>query len=320
VTHSTISNNVANTGGAIGTGAGTTRLRNSIVANSSGGNCVGNVISIGNNVSDDATCFGVATNGDQPNTNPLLGPLTVNPPGNTATQALQTGSPAIDAVTAVPVECPNGPTPGPGTPTPMTTDQRGVPRPQVRTAARCDVGAYELIGTPSPTLTNTATPSATRTSTPTSTPTATTTPSPTATATATPSVTATSPPTATRTPTPTVSPTATATPFPQPNVGVLTTPDGPGRLRVTLTGRDAACGANNQLFELRFGTATNALVDLGDGALHGAGFVYTLPTPARQVSFHVVRQTPDQASTLSLTAVDGCGARPTFVGGGPTAF
>jgi hypothetical protein len=41
-------------------------------------------------------------------------------------------------------------------------------------------------------------------------------------------------------------------------VGVLTVPDGPGRLRVTLTARDAACGANNALFALRFGTATNA--------------------------------------------------------------
>jgi hypothetical protein len=134
--------------------------------------------------------------------------------------------------------------------------------------------------------------------------------------TATPTITATT----TATSRATATPTATATPYPQPNVAVQTARDTAGRLRVTLTARDAACGANNTLFEVRVGTATNALVDVGDGTLHGAGFVYLLPTPARQVTFTVVRQASGQASTVTLTVVDGCGAWPTLVGGGPNAF
>jgi hypothetical protein len=101
---------------------------------------------------------------------------------------------------------------------------------------------------------------------------------------------------------------------------VQTVPDTLGRLRVTITARDAACSANNQLVQLRFGTATNAQIDLGDGVLHGSGFVDNLPSPAPQVTFYVVRQTAGQASTVTVTAVDGCGAWPTFVGGGPSAF
>jgi hypothetical protein len=136
-------------------------------------------------------------------------------------------------------------------------------------------------------------------------------------------------PTATRTPTATASATPTgtrttvqpgATPYPQPNVAVETSPDMAGRLRVTVTGRDAGCTPNNTLTALRFGSMTNARVDLGDGALHAGSFDDTLPTPGPRATFYVVRQTPGQASTVSLTVVDGCGAWPTFVGGGPTAF
>jgi hypothetical protein len=114
----------------------------------------------------------------------------------------------------------------------------------------------------------------------------------------------------------TATPTATATPYPQPNVAIPTAADTPGRLRVTLTARDAACGPNNMLFDRRFGSATNAQVVAGDGVLHGRGFLYPLLTPARQVTFYLVRQTTGQASTVNVTAVDGCGAWPSFIGGG----
>jgi hypothetical protein len=172
--------------------------------------------------------------------------------------------------------------------------------------------------TPTPTLTPTATPTVTNTPTATSTatPPATSTVTPTSTATRTSTATPTATPTATSTPVRT--PTATA--YPQPNVGVQTTADTPGRLRVTLTARDAACSPNSTLVELRFGAMTNAQVDVGDGTLHGSDFQYALPTPARQATFYVVRQTAGQASTVILTAMDGCGAWPTFVGGGASAF
>lgn len=152
------------------------------------------------------------------------------------------------------------------------------------------------------------------TATPTSTATATSTATPTSTATATPTRTLTAAPTTTTTPT------LTPTPYPRPNVAVQTTPDTRGRLRVTLSARDAACGINDRLFELRFGTATNAFIDVGNGVLHSGGFTYSLPAPAPQVTIYVQRQTAGQASTVNLTVVDGCGAWPTFVGGGPNAF
>jgi len=63
---------------------------------------------------------------------PLLGELAMNAPGSTPTFALLTDSPAIDAV-----ECPAE----------VTTDQRGVTRPQDGNGdglSKCDIGAFEL--------------------------------------------------------------------------------------------------------------------------------------------------------------------------------
>ncbi len=82
------------------------------------------IISAGHNVSDDATCNLTAT-GDQPNTDPHIGPLAANG-GPTQTRALLAGSPAIDHGDNS--GCPS-------------TDQRGVKRP---VGAGCDVGAYEF--------------------------------------------------------------------------------------------------------------------------------------------------------------------------------
>ncbi len=121
-------------------------------------------------------------------------------------------------------------------------------------------------------------------------------------------------------PTPTRTPTVTPTPYPRPNVGVLIVPDTGSRLRVTIRARDAACGPNNHLFELRFGAATNALVDLGDGLPRPSGFIHNLPLGTQLFTFYVHRETPGAAATLSLLAVDGCGAWPTFVRGGAGAF
>lgn len=299
VIHSTISGNSAGSGGSgIHHNGGTLLLRNSIVAHGSGsGNCSISITSQGNNISDDASCFSVATNGDQPNTDPKLGPLVAGASGGPASFSLLPNSPAIDAVTAVPVDCPGGPPPGPLTPTPITTDQRGVARPQARTGARCDVGAFELDGTPTPTATNTPTVTLTSTTTPTSTSTAT----PTATA--------------------TLVPTITPTPYPRPNLGVQASPGPPGQLQVMLTARDAACIHNNELARVEITSLTNATIRLTDGTLvQTTPAILPVPLGTTQLPFTLVRITPGQAAQANLLVTDGCGGWHTFVGGGPTAF
>ena len=109
----------------------TLTLTNTIVSSAQDGCFAGffgggavTLLSNGHNVGTDATCNLTAT-GDQPSTDPLLGPLAGNG-GPTLTHALLAGSPAIDAADAA--ACP-------------ATDQRGVARPQ---GAGCDVGAFEL--------------------------------------------------------------------------------------------------------------------------------------------------------------------------------
>lgn len=66
---------------------------------------------------------------------PLLGPLQANG-GPTQTHALLAGSPAIDA------GAPGGCTRNPATVVPLTTDQRGAPRPYP-VGGLCDIGAFE---------------------------------------------------------------------------------------------------------------------------------------------------------------------------------
>lgn len=110
-------------------------LLNTIIANPVAGlNCEGApIVSNGYNMETQNTCNLNAV-GDQPNTNPMLGPL-VNNGGPTATHALSNESPAIDTGN---VNCP-----------PPGTDQRGVTRPQL---SRCDIGAYEANFSTVPTL------------------------------------------------------------------------------------------------------------------------------------------------------------------------
>ncbi|MCB8965805.1 MAG: hypothetical protein H6660_02835 [Ardenticatenaceae bacterium] len=112
----------------------TVTLQNSIVAGNSGGTqCnanLGTFLSQGNNLASDGSC-GLLESGDQPDTNPLLGPLQ-DYGGGTMTHALLQGSTAVDAANAD--HC-------------LATDQRGNGRP-VGTA--CDIGAYEADGTEPP--------------------------------------------------------------------------------------------------------------------------------------------------------------------------
>jgi uncharacterized protein DUF1565 len=104
------------------------QLANTIINGSSNANCVSDAgfgfISLGHNLSSDNTC-NLHTIGDMSNMNPLLGPLQLNPPGTTLTQALLSGSPARN--TGSNFYCP-------------ATDQRGVARP---IGPLCDIGAFE---------------------------------------------------------------------------------------------------------------------------------------------------------------------------------
>ena len=153
----TITNNLADSdndgngdGGGLFRAAGAAQLRNSIVAgnydtpgNAGGGtinpDCSGAFSSQGHNLigrNDGCSGFTNGVNGDKVGAganpiNPLLGAL-ANNGGPTQTHALIPGSPAIDAG--------NPGTPGGGGSTCVTTDQRGVARPQ---GAACDMGAVE---------------------------------------------------------------------------------------------------------------------------------------------------------------------------------
>ena len=99
-----------------------------------GGNCSGpNITSDGYNLSSDGTCNFNAP-GDLNNHDPLLGPLQNNG-GPTQTMALLPGSPPIDGGN------PAGCTDGSGHL--LTTDQRGMPRPDKEDTRGCDKGAYE---------------------------------------------------------------------------------------------------------------------------------------------------------------------------------
>ncbi|VAW42509.1 hypothetical protein MNBD_CHLOROFLEXI01-1452 [hydrothermal vent metagenome] len=103
VTNSTLSSNSANNGGGIYNNSGTTTVTNSTFSGNSANNDGGGIL-----------------NGS--NTAPLLGPLQDNG-GPTFTHALLSGSPAINAGN-----------------TALTTDQRGVARPQ---GSNDDIGAFE---------------------------------------------------------------------------------------------------------------------------------------------------------------------------------
>lgn len=128
ITYTTIASNTASSGGdGIHRAGGTVTLLDSIVAYNGPANCNGTITSNGHNLDDGDSCDLTAT-GDITSTDPLLGPLTDD--GGTLVHPLLEGSPAIDAGVCVPG---------------ITTDQRGVSRPQ---GAGCDIGAYEAAVAP----------------------------------------------------------------------------------------------------------------------------------------------------------------------------
>jgi hypothetical protein len=104
--------------------------------------------------------------------------------------------------------------------------------------------------------------------------------------------------------------------MPRPPVEVASNPDGVEGLQVTVRVQ----GAGNALQSLRFGVATNALIDVsGQTGLTG-NHSLGLAAGTQQTTFTIRRATAGRATTVPLTVVDGCGTWPTFLGGGPTAF
>jgi len=133
----TLSDNTAGaSGAAIYPFSGTTRLANSVLADSNlGGNCAtagGTIASDGYNLSDDAIC-GLSGTGDQDTVEDGLPKNLTDNGGPTDTDLPDLASPLVDGGN------PGGCTDETGAP--LTTDQRGVARPQ---GPRCDIGAVEV--------------------------------------------------------------------------------------------------------------------------------------------------------------------------------
>jgi hypothetical protein len=134
ITNSTFSGNSAVDGGAV---FGPSSIKGSILTASTGGNCGTPPTDIGYNISDDTSC-GFTQTGSANNLDPRLSLAGLaNNGGPTLTIALQAGSPAIDSIPLA--DC----TDQASTPSQITVDQRGFPRPDARGETACDIGAYE---------------------------------------------------------------------------------------------------------------------------------------------------------------------------------
>jgi CSLREA domain-containing protein len=134
VINSTFSgNSTSNDSGVIHNGS-TATLKNTIVANSTKGkncsNSLGKITDGGYNIEDGTSCGFRAANNSLPSTNPKLASSLANNGGPTKTIKLLKGSPAINAIPKTKNGCG----------TTITTDQRGVRRPQ---GNGCDIGAFE---------------------------------------------------------------------------------------------------------------------------------------------------------------------------------
>ncbi|MBI4311724.1 MAG: CSLREA domain-containing protein [Chloroflexi bacterium] len=140
VVNGTLVDNSATNGGGMYNNnfmsAANSRLVNTVVARNAaplGPDCYGAPESLGRNLIGNASgCAFTPAGSDLLDVDAKLGPLADNG-GPTQTHSLLSGSPAIDAVPAAECKDPSG--------NPVTTDQRGMARPQ---GVACDIGAFEL--------------------------------------------------------------------------------------------------------------------------------------------------------------------------------
>jgi hypothetical protein len=102
---------------------------------------------------------------------------------------------------------------------------------------------------------------------------------------------------------------------PRPPVQIQVTPIGSGRLQAVVS----TSGSGVFVQSVQFGAANNGVIDIGGQVGVPGNFAVSLPSGTQQTSFQVRRVAPG-AVTVFLTVNDGCGAWPTFVGGGPNAF
>lgn len=93
-----------------------------------------------------------------------------------------------------------------------------------------------------------------------------------------------------------------------------------GRLQSTIRARNSGCSPNDQLVSLHFIRTDNATVDVLGTTGRGGDFTVAVPPGTAQVTLTVNRVTAGQPATVQLVVTDGCGAWPTFVGGGAGAF
>lgn len=141
VINSTIASNTATvSGGGVVNSNGTLVLKNTLLAGNNGGNCVltgGTATSDGYNLSDDGSCTAFLTSATDLNSTAagLDTKGLQNNGGPTSTIALLATSPAVDGVPVASCTLTDGVTP-------VSTDQRGVARPQ---GPACDIGAFELV-------------------------------------------------------------------------------------------------------------------------------------------------------------------------------
>ncbi|HXF84955.1 MAG TPA: S-layer homology domain-containing protein [Anaerolineales bacterium] len=138
ITNSTFNNNyVLNTGGGV-FNAGVATIKNTIIANSTNGDCYGTLTSANNNlIEGNGHACGLTdgVNGNIIGSDPNLGSLTGSPgyfPLNPGSLAIDAGDDA--ACAAAPVN---------------NQSQNGVTRPQ---GAHCDIGSYEAADTTAPTV------------------------------------------------------------------------------------------------------------------------------------------------------------------------
>jgi subtilisin family serine protease len=123
----------------------------------------------------------------------------------------------------------------------------------------------------------------------------------------------------TPTPVPTAVPTAVPVSCsPRPQVAVQSVRTAAGTLRVTITATSPTGGAN-RLQQVRFGSGSNAIIDVGTRAESTGEFAVSMPAGTADYSF-TIRRTGAGPVTVPLTVTDGCGEWKTFVGGGANAF
>src|SRR6202451_2361679 len=139
VTNSTFSGNQASVSGGI-YNEGTANLKGTILAASTGDNCGGTAVTdVGHNISDDDACGFSGTSVNDSTTLHLDPAGLQNNGGPTKTIAIESDSQAFHFIPVA--DCTDQSSP---TPLPLTTDQRGFPRPDPGNPDFCDAGAFEL--------------------------------------------------------------------------------------------------------------------------------------------------------------------------------